>query len=179
LVFKSNAIVDLDSIQLFYGGNADVYQAIKYNINYIRTDRTNTPLSPSEVQTLRNVASLSDPYAAYGRALLYKLTGERIEPIVTAPVTPRSKSPGTQEVKESYSINPNPVSETLNIFIENIQIDSKYDCQIIDMMGNTVKKGSLDTHSNFNVSELTEGLYFVRILKDNQLELNQKIVIIH
>ncbi len=47
------------------------------------------------------------------------------------------------------------------------------------MMGNTVKKGSLDTHSNFNVSELTQGLYFVRILKDNKLELNQKVVIIH
>jgi hypothetical protein len=70
-------------------------------------------------------------------------------------------------------------SNILYIFIKNIQIASKYDFQIIDMMGNTVKKGSLDTHSNFNVSELTQGLYFVRILKDNKLELNQKVVIIH
>ena len=66
---------------------------------------------------------------------------------------------------ENILLYPNPTSETLTIKIS----DSQYvntQIQIFNTIGNLVKETELPENGQINVSELSNGLYFVRF-KDN------------
>lgn len=126
---------------------------------------------------LRTVAANPAPYAAYGRALLYKLTGEKIEPLLPE-IAPRSRNNDNGVAKEIYTITPNPSSDFIKISIENAFENDSYDYEILDMTGNKVNAGSLSTQSSIDVSKVPSGIYFVQIMKNHIPDTIQKIVIL-
>ncbi|MBK8627219.1 MAG: T9SS type A sorting domain-containing protein [Saprospiraceae bacterium] len=126
---------------------------------------------------LHTVAANPDPYAAYGRALLYKLMGEKIEPLLPE-IAQRSRNNDNGVVKEIYTITPNPSSDFIKISIENAFENDSYDYEILDMTGNKVNAGSLSTQSSIDVSKVPSGIYFVQIMKNHIPDTIQKIVIL-
>lgn len=126
---------------------------------------------------MNNFSALPDPYAAYGRVLLYHLTREKIEPPLPE-LAPRSRNNVNGVAKEIYSIIPNPSSDFIKINIENAVENALYDFEILDMTGNKVYIGSLSTQSSIDMSRLPSGLYFVQIMKNHVADKVQKIVIL-
>lgn len=73
-----------------------------------------------------------------------------------------------------FSIYPNPTSEKVMVNIFS-HINEPVYYQIIDLLGNIVKKGYLNktshtSHSNYeiNVNELVDGKYFIRLIFDDE-----------
>jgi len=64
---------------------------------------------------------------------------------------------------QAISIHPNPVSDVLYVTAENMQL-----IEIMDMLGRTVlKRTTTNNRESIDVTELREGLYFIRITKTN------------
>lgn len=126
---------------------------------------------------LRSAAALSDPYAAYSRALLYKLTAERVEPLVVAQVQPRSKSNAT-EIAETYQVSPNPASDHLSIDITNAKDIAAYQYKVFNLNGLTVANGTIIANATIPTSAYAAGVYIVTISKDGANVMTEKIVII-
>lgn len=71
--------------------------------------------------------------------------------------------------KSKVSVYPNPVKDELNIETEyNVET-----VQVFDLTGKTVL--TLKGSSNLNVSQLTNGVYILRVTTDNGV-LTQKLV---
>lgn len=173
----SLAIAELQEIQTKYAVDKPIIDAMILNIGYVRTDVVPSLTSSAQINLLRSVAAMSDPYAAYGRALLYKLTGEKIEPLLPE-IAQRSRNNDNGVVKEIYTITPNPSSDFIKISIENAFENDSYDYEILDMTGNKVNAGSLSTQSSIDVSKVPSGIYFVQIMKNHIPDTIQKIVIL-
>jgi hypothetical protein len=123
------------------------------------------------------VAAKSDPYAGYARALLYKITGERIEPDTTI-VMPRTKYKADNNLSEKYLATPNPAQDIIFINIENHSEDVEYTFNIYDIMGNMVKSGALKERSEIQVLELSEGMYFIQIHKNGVQQETLRTIIL-
>ncbi len=133
--------------------------------------------TPSQINNLRNVAAKSDPYAAYGRSLLYILTGEQIEPAFPATVVPRARV-NTPDMIESYTVSPNPATEYIEISVENSDMRSKYRYEVVGIMGKKVLGGTITHTVRLDTHPLPAGMYLVRILRDEQTVSIVKCVII-
>lgn len=171
------AIAELLEIQNTYNINASVIDAMLLNIAYVRTDAD--PLVPNQAQLnlLRAVSAIPDPYAAYGRVLLYHLTGEKIEPPLPE-VTPRSRPESVQPPAiETYNISPNPTADFINIDISNRDVNAMYSCEIIGLSGVNVASSLLVAGESMNVAHLASGFYMAKVRKNQEVVSVQKIII--
>ena len=145
---------------------------------YTRRDTTFLPISAVELSLLRSVAAMTDPFAAYGRSLLYTLTGEKIEPTLPE-TTQRSQNMASEPKVEKYSIHPNPATDHINIEIENISSNSLYEYLLMDGTGHVLLRNSINTHqASQDISDLPAGIYFIQIFKDNNAVTIQKVAIL-
>jgi hypothetical protein len=82
----------------------------------------------------------------------------------------------TDQMNNEIRTFPNPVSDHLMVDLpDHIQ---NCDLHIINLFGQVVMTSSVRHHSKINVSNFTDGLYYIRILSDNRIYLD-KIVIRH
>ena len=72
--------------------------------------------------------------------------------------TPTTVSEGDES---SLKVYPNPVSEVLRI--EGISSFSNINFQIFDIHGQLVKTGSVNTSNSISVSDLSQGMYFLKL----------------
>ena len=90
-------------------------------------------------------------------------------------------SQATGGIKEKARINPisiypNPTNGALNIDLKKIY-DSKFQMQGINSIGQIVlEETPKNQHSQFNIQHLPPGLYFVKVISDNQIVATQKII---
>lgn len=86
---------------------------------------------------------------------------------------------GTKEVVSNqfkFSVYPNPATNVLNVAVENL--DGKASVSVFDIVGNEVMKSNLVNGKNsLNIENLTAGIYFYTIRKDNSIIETKKIVI--
>ncbi|MBK8620733.1 MAG: T9SS type A sorting domain-containing protein [Saprospiraceae bacterium] len=177
LGYVSDALLSLDTAWNTHGGDSLVLQGLKLNLLY-RDSLNRSPLNSTDIFTLKTVAAKSDPYAGYARALLYKITGERIEPDTTI-VIPRTRKTTDNNLSEKYLTSPNPAQDLISINIENHSEDVEYTFKMYDIMGNMVKSGALKERSEIPVLELSEGMYFIQIHKNNTQQKTLRTIILH
>ncbi|MBK8626720.1 MAG: T9SS type A sorting domain-containing protein [Saprospiraceae bacterium] len=136
-------------------------------------------LSPANHELLRRVAHRIEPEAAYGRALLSYLTGEMIDPPSLMPVGNRSKSIGSVAagLGEIYKMNPNPAAQDVIIEIQHQERDKQYHYTLNSITGNIIDQGPINGLANLNVSVIPNGVYIVRITKDNLTVDIKKLII--
>lgn len=73
----------------------------------------------------------------------------------------------------SFNIYPNPVRNVLNIDTKN---ETKTSCEIYDELGAIVYSNSV-TPKSIDVSNFVKGIYFVKLMSDNNLIGTQRIVV--
>jgi hypothetical protein len=136
-------------------------------------------LTSSQYNLLVNVATSSDPDAAYGRALLGYLTGEYLEPYVDYTITPRSRKTDAFQEKEVVKYMPNPTSDYLNVVIDKMDEKAIYHYDMIDINGRMVLTGQLQAVNQLDATLLINGVYILKITKDDLPLERQKIIIQH
>lgn len=176
LGYVSDALLSLDTAWNTHGGDSLVLQGLKLNLLY-RDSLNRSPLNSTDIFTLKTVAAKSDPYAGYARALLYKITGERIEPDTTI-VIPRTRNTTDKNLSEKYLTSPNPAQDIIYINIENYLEDFEYNFKMYDIMGNMVKNGALKERSEIPALELSEGMYFIQIYKNGAQQKSLRTIIL-
>jgi len=136
------------------------------------------PLSPAELQLLRTVAVNHDPLAAYGRAMLTFMTGEQLEPPVNYPVMPRSYQPAAaRALKEIVTVYPNPAQNYIKLDIQNFKAESRYQYEVISMMGQKIIQGKATETNNIETTNLPDGIYIINLSKnDEQLDVRRIII---
>lgn len=72
---------------------------------------------------------------------------------------------------ESITIAPNPVTSVLAL--KNCRECIGNQILIVDLMGRIVKKDKLDSTQEVNVSDLPNGLYFLKLVKNGQLQIGR------
>lgn len=165
LGYVSDALLSLDTAWNTHGGDSLVLQGLKLNLLY-RDSLNRSPLNSTEISTLRTVSAKSDPYASYARALLYKITGERIEPDTTI-VMPRTRYHTDANNCERYNIAPNPASDFININIENFDSNAKYGYSLYDLLGQKIKDEILIENSLILTHDIKKGIYLLKIKYQN------------
>ncbi len=76
---------------------------------------------------------------------------------------------------KNISIYPNPATEIL--VMESMGLNnSELKIQILNSLGQIVIEEKEIQHSQFNIQHLSEGLYLVRVISDNQIIATQKII---
>jgi hypothetical protein len=66
---------------------------------------------------------------------------------------------------ENFSVSPNPVKEVLNIYSSDVRtVDTIF---IYNSLGQLMKHISNPSNLSFNVSGLSQGIYFISILSEN------------
>ncbi|MCZ2102674.1 MAG: T9SS type A sorting domain-containing protein [Chitinophagales bacterium] len=169
---------ELSEIGELYEINPDILSSIELSIDYL-SQNLNKAFELSDIQLLRSVAATADPYAAYGRALLYLVTGERVEPEYEIfNISPRVESRSSTEA-EIITIRPNPASDLLQIDIENYQQGQLYQYKIQNAFGVTVMTDKIDQSSMLHISHIPAGVYFVRLYSGDKLMKTEKVVITH
>jgi hypothetical protein len=167
----------IDAAQSIYGGNSLIYAAMKLTI---RGQYEAYTLTSADIQSLRIVAAMDDTHAAYGRAYLFYLTGESIEPtIVLPPLNPRTKQagPGSVPMAETFDIAPVPIVDHLSIGVNNFDNTYIHAYTITSMMGVVQSAGVL--HSDkliLDTSSWPSGVYVVRISNGKTDMHLQKII---
>ncbi len=80
--------------------------------------------------------------------------------------------------KDIVSIFPNPANDILNISIP-LSDDKHFDFKIYNNLGRLVSTNSIQNTVNFtyDVSNLTEGIYYIQLTSDNQTPYKRKIII--
>ena len=75
-----------------------------------------------------------------------------------------------------FSVYPNPATDVLNINIENLEGNASV--SVYDIVGKQVATSKLNNGTNtLNVENLTAGVYFYSIRKDNTIIETKKVVI--
>lgn len=119
----------------------------------------------TELNLLLNIAQKSDPLATYARSLYAHLTGETIYPYI-----PRITFNRSAKVNISSSeivISPNPVSDLLNIKINNLE-PQNIQVFISDITGKTIDQFNvISNHVDVNTSHWPNGIYFVKVQYDS------------
>ncbi len=193
----SLAKTEIDSIKVIYQSKADIWDALLITVDVheaLASGRIlpsileigSTPyqeiakiytLSQENRNLLRRVAAMTDPEAAYGRALLAYLTGEAIEPQINYSVVPRMKVEKTSQPREAVHILPNPARENLNITLKNAEAEANYTYELVSIMGQIVLHGQLKDRNDLDVLPFAPGIYIMNIYKNGLRLKTQKIVV--
>lgn len=132
--------------------------------------------SASEINTVRLIALKNHPYAAYGKALYYALTGEVISSelpdISRGTIKPRGNLNNT-----STKIYPNPFTDNLNIETSGY---NNVDILITDFYGRSVFSKTIDSNNiNIATHDWSQGIYFITLTNENEVIRIEKVILIH
>jgi hypothetical protein len=105
------------------------------------------------------------PGTSYYRILQVDLDGKQnISPVVSVHV----------DLQKAISIYPNPVSYSLTV---QLAAGGKYDISLLDQSGQTLKTiHQAGSSPEINVSDLVNGIYFLRIANANHVEMREVVV---
>ncbi len=140
------------------------------NLDYL-SDVKSYQLSATNKNLLYNIGKRAYPLNGYARSLYQVLTGERLE-LEKPNIGNRSSRGGElfSNLNEGIYSAPNPVSNgTHIIYFNSKQHDQDFKIQLVDVNGQNVYFGQSigKLEYEINTSDLTDGLYFLRI--SNQL----------
>jgi hypothetical protein len=78
----------------------------------------------------------------------------------------------TFELKDDIAIAPNPTTETFSVTVPTVKVE------IYSITGQLVKtfQNDFDTNYRFDVSDLTKGIYFVKVKDQNDREKSMKLL---
>lgn len=83
-------------------------------------------------------------------------------------------------IKPSFNIYPNPASDKLNVFIENVEKSGDLQLEIINLFGETLYKINKIIFNNFeaeiDVSSFSKGSYFIKVT-GKQFSVSKKVLI--
>lgn len=74
-------------------------------------------------------------------------------------------------------IYPNPANTVININIDDYSEPMMY--KVYNQQGQYLFEGSLSTNSRINVSELSNGLYYIEAFNNNGIALREKFIVKH
>ena len=79
-----------------------------------------------------------------------------------------------ENILTDVKLFPNPASSAIEISLRGT-VNNDYDYQIIDVMGNQIALGELNSNQNvaskkINVEQLQQGVYFVQIIESTNKE---------
>jgi hypothetical protein len=83
-----------------------------------------------------------------------------------------ARGAGASEEKILFSLNPNPANDILNVTMEGLQTNSRSTISILDVSGATVKTiqpGTATKTVQLDVSSLTPGTYFIKIISGDKV----------
>jgi hypothetical protein len=76
---------------------------------------------------------------------------------------------------EQLSVYPNPATDVLNV--ECLLVNEKSTLEITDMLGNTIYHSTFSTqHNTINISNLSEGMYLLRVLQNGNAVYTTKVI---
>lgn len=87
----------------------------------------------------------------------------------------------SKEVKNvSYTIYPNPGKGLFNITINGVEKPQGFSYNVLNATGTVIKKGNITSATTqFNISHMAAGLYYVQLFKNTQLQNTYKIILQH
>lgn len=188
----SQAKSEIEQLKIAHPTKSEVLEAINLSMDILQSNnninldnivdqndiyiRRNT-LSQQNVQLLRRVAISSDPFAAYGRALLHYLTGENLEPFVNPAIVPFQRINAKHQTDYDIIISPNPTSDMIKIRHNSNTIDENSSYSISNILGIIILDGKLnDNYTNINISDLANGMYILSIKMNGKIIKTEKIV---
>lgn len=128
-----------------------------------------------ELDAVNTIAHKLHPYAAYGKALYYALTGEVISsklPDIGKKKLQTSRNANLSKVK----VYPNPFGNFLNLDLKGYE---KIQIEITDFFGRIVYDSqSNQTNYHINTENWDQGMYFIKIKSNNKLVYYDKLVLI-
>lgn len=106
----------------------------------------------------------------------FNLTSKGMADIFIHKMSQKTSDISGKVANNIITVYPNPANDKLNI--ESIGLNyNKIKIQVINSLGQIVmEEASLIGHSQFNIKDLPKGLYFVKVISDNQIIATQKIV---
>lgn len=142
----------------------------------------------SDLQTLAAKCPYNDGQAVYqARVILSQIEDtEYLNACETATPGSHSMSPFSQSddevsVYNDFRLFPNPNDGTMN-FVYSLKEASQGEMIIFDLTGKSVAKYSLPTGLDnqilINETQLSNGVYFYKVIVDNEIKVSDKIVII-
>ena len=102
-----------------------------------------------------------------GALMIRPIFGKRLDPDVVH----------EQPVNAGYSLFPNPASEIINIAYPVSNHDDKYIIFITDMVGKSIMQFDFPVQQ-FSLSSINNGIYFIRIFKNKQVQFSGKFVVL-
>ena len=75
--------------------------------------------------------------------------------------------------RKPIRIYPNPTQDIL--YFDNIENLENTTCQLFDIYGKLLQTKSID-HNGLHLGEYADGIYFVRIIQNNQIIATEKII---
>ncbi|MFT6747190.1 MAG: hypothetical protein ACJAZ2_001538 [Glaciecola sp.] len=142
----------------------DAIWTMRIDSSYYEVDTTKTnPIytSTGSVFLGQSFGGKLDDVRFYNR----KLTVNEVGELYRLPCKCHKIVTGIVNVDKSGSIYPNPTDEILNL--NNVAIGANY--ELSDIEGKIVKVGLISSSATLNVSSLSRGVYFLRILKSNKV----------
>ncbi|MBK9151839.1 MAG: T9SS type A sorting domain-containing protein [Saprospiraceae bacterium] len=119
----------------------------------------------------------SDPYAAFARALLHKLTKEHLEPEIQFPFEPRTRKESAREYNdEKVTIRPNPASEILNLHISVFKEEELYSVEILNTTGQLYNNKINSENKYLDISHLPAGVYYIKVKGSNGFNSVQRFI---
>ncbi|MEZ4906633.1 MAG: T9SS type A sorting domain-containing protein [Saprospiraceae bacterium] len=133
--------------------------------------------NPEEINIVETIARKTHNYAGFAKALYYHLTGKVISSEIPVFENRQIKPRNIEKTKiPKMYIFPNPVSDELNINIENVDNARLI---ITDITGKEIFNKDISKNLILNTSLWNAGIYFVSIKTGQNETLNDKILIIH
>lgn len=133
--------------------------------------------SGSVINTVRTIALKSHPYAGYGKALYYALTGEMISsklPSIGGHVRPRSNENSFNTNIQEIKIFPNPFTDNLSVSIQGYKDVS---IEVFDFLGrNVFNTKSNQLLINIPTSTWQQGFYTIKIHSAGEVVFTDKIL---
>ena len=137
--------------------------------------------SSDEINSVKNIALKSHPYAAYAKALYFSLTGEVISseiPDIRASAQTQKRTSNTESSNTELRVYPNPFSENLYVEISGFEV---VNVEITDIFGRSVFSKNTD-QPVLNIPTDTwsnQGFYFITIRNKGEVVFTDKLFLAH
>ena len=159
----------------YYTINDNLLRMKQYAMN-----PSNLYLSATKDSLLHAIATDEWPAAAYAKSLLYLIKGETFGFI--PPVLPREASWHESDRNSSASslvnVFPNPANNEMTVVADDGSILSEI--QVYTLQGKSIRR--IDCNSNrglVNTSQLSDGLYIIKVLLERNVSTTKLIQVIH
>ena len=168
-----------DTIKFWVNSIDSVFNQGRYirrlRMNFISNNPCGTVSNPCDtlkMDWLDGIGSTSNPFYSYGcvdcdqePTLMCLQTNSGLQYRDSMAISCPTATTATHNIEnESITIAPNPVSSVL--VLKNCSECIGSQVLIMDLMGRVVKKDKLDLAQEINVSDLPNGLYFLKLVKD-------------